>query len=207
MPFSEIDMNIRTPKFIKKILFLLMQAPRIFCYRIISNARVFGKMPKLRQPLHAVGRGLIEFESGVTIGFSPSPYFFSSYAFMDVRNVSSKISIGSNTSINNGFVAIAEYSYIKIGSRVLMGTNVEIIDSDFHGIRLGDRNLSKPEWAKPVVIEDDVFLGSNVRVCKGVTIGAGSVIANGAIVVKDIPGGVLAAGNPAAVIRSILDEI
>ena len=88
-----------------------------------------------------------------------------------------------------------------------MGTNVEIIDSDFHGIRLADRNLSKPEWAKPVVIEDDVFLGSNVRVCKGVTIGAGSVIANGAIVVKDIPAGVLAAGNPASVVRSIAGEI
>jgi len=200
-------MNIRTPKFIKKILFLLIQAPRIFCYQILSNARVFGKMPKLRQPLHAVGHGLIQFESGVTIGFFPSPYFFSSCAFMDVRNVSSVISIGSNTSINNGFVAIAEYSHIKIGSRVLMGTNVEIIDSDFHGIRLADRNLSKPEWAKPVVIEDDVFLGSNVRVCKGVTIGAGSVIANGAIVVKDIPPGVLAAGNPASVVRSIVDEI
>lgn len=85
----------------------------------------------------------------------------------------------------------------------MIGTNVEIYDSDFHGIRVCDRVVSKVEWAKPVVIEDDVFLGSNVRVLKGVTIGRGSVIANGSVVIKDIPSSVVAGGIPAKVIKVI----
>ena len=192
------------PKFLRKIFFGTIQASRIFFYRILSDAILKGERPLLRQPLQTVGRGVIEFEERVSIGFFPSPFFFSSYAYLDARNESARISIGHDTSINNGFVAIAEHTYIKIGARVLMGTNVEIIDSDFHGTSLSDRNMSKAEWAKPVVVGDDVFLGSNVRICKGVTIGAGSVIANGSIVMKDIPAGVIAAGNPAIVLRSIV---
>ena len=85
----------------------------------------------------------------------------------------------------------------------MIGTNVEIFDSDFHGINLSDRNTSKPEWARSVEVGDDVFIGSNVRICKGVTIGAGSVIANGSIVTHDVPVGVIAAGNPAVIVRRI----
>ena len=86
---------------------------------------------------------------------------------------------------------------------MLIGTNVEVFDSDFHGIRVEDRMASRAEWAKPVVIEDDVFLGSNVRVMKGVTIGRGSVIANSSLVVSDVPPGSLAGGNPARVIKAV----
>jgi len=193
-----------TSKFIRKIVFRIIQGGRIFFYRILSNARFKGASPHLKQPLQAVGRGVIEFEKGVSIGFFPSPFFFSSYAYLDARNPSAKISIGHDTSINNGFVAIAEHSHIKIGARVLIGTNVEIIDSDFHGLGLSDRNSSKPEWAKPVNVGNDVFLGSNVRICKGVTIGNGSIIANGSVVTQDVPSGVIAAGNPAVVVRSII---
>ena len=191
---------MRISKFLRKLLFRTAQGFRIFFYRMLSNAILKGESPILRQPLQAVGRGVIEFEERVSIGFFPSPSFFSSYAYL---NESSKISIGHDTSINNGFVAIAEYSHIKIGARVLIGINVEIIDSDFHGINLLDRNKSKPEWAKPVEVGDDVFLGSNVRICKGVTIGNGSVVANGSIVIQDIPARVVAAGNPATVLRTI----
>ena len=105
--------------------------------------------------------------------------------------------------LNNNFCAIAEHTRITLGRRVLVGTGVEIFDSDFHGLRLEDRARSDPAWARPVVIEDDVFLGSNVRVLKGVTIGRGSVIANGAVVLSDIPPGVVAGGIPARVLKTI----
>ena len=190
-------------KFLQKLLFKTVQRFRIWQYRLLSNAVLDGVKPHLRQPLQAIGSGVIEFEKGVSIGFFPSPFFFSSYAYLDVRNKTSKIVIGENTSINNGFVAIAEHTSIKIGARVLIGTNVEIFDSDFHGINLSDRNTSKPEWARSVEVGDDVFIGSNVRICKGVTIGAGSVIANGSIVTHDVPVGVIAAGNPAVIVRRI----
>jgi acetyltransferase-like isoleucine patch superfamily enzyme len=190
-------------KFLQKLFFKTVQRFRIWQYRLLSNAVLDGVKPHLKQPLQAIGSGVIEFEKGVSIGFFPSPFFFSSYAYLDVRNKTSKIVIGENTSINNGFVAIAEHTSIKIGARVLIGTNVEIFDSDFHGINLSDRNTSKPEWARSVEVGDDVFIGSNVRICKGVTIGAGSVIANGSIVTHDVPVGVIAAGNPAVIVRRI----
>ena len=180
----------------------LIQWPRKLLYRLLSSARIQGK-PTLCQPLQAVGLGQIKFSGQVNIGVFPSPLFFSTYAYIEARNSTAKVSIGEGTWINNGFSAIAEHTSITIGQRVLIGTHVEIFDSDFHGIRVDDRNTSRAEWAKPVLIEDDVFLGSNVRVLKGVTIGRGSVIANSSVVVKDIPPGVIAGGNPARVLKEI----
>lgn len=180
----------------------LFQWPRILMYRLLSSARIQGK-PTLHQPLQTLGLGVIKFSSEVNIGVFPSPFFFSTYAYIEARNKSAQIHIGEGTWINNGFSAIAEYTTIIIGKRVLIGCCVEICDSDFHGIRMDDRKTSKVEWAKPVLIEDDVFLGSNVRILKGVTIGRGSVIANSSVVVKDIPPGVVAGGNPARVLKEI----
>jgi len=82
-----------------------------------------------------------------------------------------------------------------------VGTNVEIIDSDFHGIKTIDRGLSKPEWAKPVSIANSVFIGSNVKILKGVSIGAGAVIANGSVVSTDVPPNSIFGGNPARFIK------
>lgn len=184
------------------IAYRIIQLPRILTYKLLSGAHIQGR-PTLHQPLQAVGLGVIEFSGIVCIGVFPSPLFFSTYAYIEARNSTAKISIADGTWINNGFSAIAEHTSITIGRRVLIGTNVEIFDSDFHGIRVDDRKVSRAEWAKPVVIEDDVFLGSNVRVMKGVTIGRGSVIANSSLVVTDIPPGSVAGGNPARVIKAI----
>lgn len=171
-------------------------------YRLLSNATLQGK-PTLHQPLQAVGAGQIKFSGQINIGFFPSPFFLSTYSYIEARNSCAQIHIGEGTWINNGFSAIAEHTSITIGARVMIGSHVEILDSDFHGIRVDDRNKSKAEWAKPVVIEDDVFIGSNVRILKGVTIGQGSVIANSSLVVNDIPAGVIAGGNPAKVLKVI----
>lgn len=185
-----------------RIAFRLIQSTRILTYRWLSDAKVKGK-PRLYQPLQAVGLGAIEFEGRVNIGVFPSPLFFSTYAYIEARNSTAKVSIGEGTWINNGFTAIAEHTSITIGRRVLIGTNVEVFDSNFHGIRVEDRMVSRAEWANPVVIEDDVFLGSNVRVMKGVTIGRGSVIANSSLVVSDVPPGTVAGGNPARIIKPV----
>lgn len=180
----------------------LTQLPRILLYWLLSCGKVVGR-PIRNQPLQTAGRGIIEFKGQVNIGVFPSPFFFSSYSYIEARNSTSRISIGDGTWINNGFSAIAEHSSINIGKRVLIGTHVEMLDSDFHAIRFSDRGKSRPELTKPIVIEDDVFIGSNVRVLKGVTIGRGAVIANSAVVVMDIPPNVIAGGNPARVIRVI----
>lgn len=178
------------------------QVPRVVAYRILSNNKIYGS-PTRFQPIQAVGQGKIVFEDGVKVGFFPSPFFFSTYAYIEARNPNSEIVIGENTWINNNFSAISESASITIGRRCLIGANVEIIDSDFHGIKVSDRGTSNPEKAKPVVIGDDVFIGSNVKIMKGVVIGVGTVIANGSIVVGDIPPSVIAGGNPARVLKAI----
>lgn len=185
-----------------RLCFRAMQSPRILIYRFLSMGRFEGR-PILYQPLQITGSGVVEFSGQVKLGVFPSPLFFSTYSYIEARNTDAKVFIGDGTWINNNFTAIAEHSSITIGQRVLIGANVEILDSDFHGLNINDRGLSRADWAKPVVIENDVFLGSNVRVLKGVTIGKGSVIANSSVVVKDIPPGVIAGGNPARVIKFI----
>jgi maltose O-acetyltransferase len=90
-----------------------------------------------------------------------------------------------------------------IGANCHIGANVEILDSDFHGLRIEERSISKPEWAAPVVIEERVFVGSNVRILKGVRIGMGAVIANSSLVTSDIPPMGVAAGIPAKIIRML----
>ena len=62
------------------------------------------------------------------------------------------------------------------------------------------------EYAKPITVEDDVWLGGGVIVNGGVTIGRGAVIGSGSVVTRDIPSGVLAAGIPCRVIRPITEE-
>jgi len=179
-----------------------IQSPRILVFRLLSNNCTQGK-PICYQPLQIIGNGQITFEKNVRIGCFPSPFFFSSYGYIDARSPNSQISIGENTWINNNFSAIAEHTSIKIGRDCLIGANVEIIDSDFHGIKVSERGISSYEMAKSVVIEDSVFIGSNVKILKGSVIGRGSVIANGAIVIGEIPANVVAGGIPAKVLRVI----
>lgn len=175
---------------------------RIFWYRQISFNAVRGDL-RCYQPVQTIGAGSIVVEDGVSIGVFPSPHFLTTYGYLDARSASAKIFIGSGTWINNNFCAIAEHSTISIGRRCLIGVNVEILDSDFHGLKVEERSLSLSEWANPVLIGDDVFIGSNCKVLKGATIGNGSIIANGSVVVGSIPEGVVAGGVPARVLKKI----
>ena len=61
------------------------------------------------------------------------------------------------------------------------------------------------EFGRPITIADSVWIGGSAVVCPGVSIGAGSVIAAGAVVTRDIPAGVIAAGNPCRVLRPLTD--
>jgi maltose O-acetyltransferase len=179
-----------------------LQWVRVSLYNALSSGHSEGKVSK-RQPVLILGDGKVQFEAGVTLGYFPSPFYLDGYIYFEARGKGSSITVGENTLINNNFAAIAEHTSIKIGKRCLIGTNVEVLDSDFHGIRVSDRAKSNPQNAIPVVIGNDVFIGSNVKIMKGVVIGEGSVIANGSIVVGAIPSGVVAGGNPAKVLRMI----
>jgi acetyltransferase-like isoleucine patch superfamily enzyme len=112
-----------------------------------------------------------------------------------------EVRIGAGCGLSGTVIAAA--SLVEMGERVLCGANVTIMDSDAHGLAV-DRRRTAPEPC-PVSIGDDVWLGLNVIVLKGVAIGRGTVVAAGSVVVSDLPPGVVAAGQPAVVIGNVPD--
>jgi acetyltransferase-like isoleucine patch superfamily enzyme len=108
------------------------------------------------------------------------------------------LSIGDGTFINSGTSICAQQS-VLIGRNCAIGNSSLIMDSDFHSV--GDH--TRRPAAKPVVIEDDVWLGARVTVLKGVRIGRGAVVAAGAVVTKDVAPDTLVGGVPAKIIRKI----
>jgi acetyltransferase-like isoleucine patch superfamily enzyme len=110
-----------------------------------------------------------------------------------------ELSIGDNVGIS-GAVFYA-WQRIEIGDRVMVGADAMVYDSDFHSLNAEDRREGdKNAGVAPVVIGADVWLGARSIVLKGVTIGAGSVVAAGAIVTRDVPPGVIVGGVPAKVL-------
>lgn len=113
------------------------------------------------------------------------------------------IEIGENFYANVNFT-ILDGAKVTIGDNVFIAPNVGIYTAG-HPLDAERRNQGL-EYAYPVNIGDNVWIGAGVNILPGVTIGANSVIGAGAVVTKDIPEGVVAAGNPAKVIREITEE-
>lgn len=110
------------------------------------------------------------------------------------------ISVGPDLFINFGCV-ILDCAAVKIGRQVAIGPDVQIYTAT-HPLDPEIR-CAGPELAKPIHIQDQVWIGGGSILCPGVTIGEGSTLGAGSVVVKDIPPYVLAAGNPCRVIRKI----
>ena len=174
---------------------------RIKKYQMLSDCKLVSGKPQLFHPLLLKGKGKISFGKNVQIGVVSSPNYFSHYTYLEARREISEISIGNNVAINNAF-SIVCFSKVSIGDRVLIGSNCSIIDNDGHDLTIDKRNDENPKSIS-VTIHENVFIGSNVSILKGVSIGRNSVIGNGAVVSKDIPENVVAAGNPARVIRNL----
>ena len=121
----------------------------------------------------------------------------------------------------NGYIEIGDYCFISaaslaatekiiIGNYVYIAAGVTIVDTDFHPIdpalrmrdtiavsTIGDKTRRPQFDSAPVIIEDDVWIGYNATILKGVTIGKGSVIHPGSVVSKNVPAGSVVSGNPA----------
>jgi acetyltransferase-like isoleucine patch superfamily enzyme len=115
------------------------------------------------------------------------------------------LSVGDYTSIPKGSIFYCTEAPLTIGNRVTFGPRPTIITGDHRIDVIGkyiQENVDKlPENDLPVLIEDDVGVGANVTILKGVTIGRGSVIAAGAVVSKSTPPYSIAGGVPAKVIK------
>lgn len=110
------------------------------------------------------------------------------------------LEIGERTLVNYGG-SIAAAQLVRIGARCLIGTHAIIMDNDFHRLE-PERRLERPE-SRPIIIEDNVWIGARVIVLPGVTIGEGSCIGAASLVTQDVPSRSLAVGVPARVVRKL----
>lgn len=120
------------------------------------------------------------------------PPFYCDYGY--------NITVGYNVFMNYN-CCILDVMPVTIGNRVMLAPNVQIYTAT-HPLIAKERNSGK-EFAKPITIGDDVWIGGGAIICPGVTIGDRAVIGAGAVVTKDIPNDVLVGGNPAKVIKHI----
>jgi galactoside O-acetyltransferase len=134
------------------------------------------------------------------------------HADISFEDVGGEIRIGSRSFIGRSHLVC--YRSLLIGDDVIMSWGVTIVDHDSHSIDWEQRRDDVLDWAKgrknwqhiahaPVVVKDRAWIGFNVSVLKGITIGEGAVIGACSVVTRDVPPFTLAVGNPARVVRSL----
>jgi acetyltransferase-like isoleucine patch superfamily enzyme len=109
-----------------------------------------------------------------------------------------RLTIGNGTHINYG-VSVGATQSVQIGNRVRLGPYSRVVDSDFHDIH----NRALPAVPRPVVIEDDVWVGMHAVILPGVHIGKASIVGTGSVVTKDVPAYTVVGGIPAKVLRQL----
>jgi|SRR5882762_2613532 len=115
------------------------------------------------------------------------------------NNVPGKILIGERTYINRNTI-IDACNQIQIGNDCAIGPNCYITDHD-HTFSASKKPLESPLSSKPTTIQNEAWIGANVVILKGVTIGSRSIVGAGSVVTRSIPENSIAVGNPAKVIR------
>lgn len=129
-----------------------------------------------------------------------------------------KVLLGDYTKLGQG-TKILCVDRVEIGDYTAVATNVTIVDNNNHPInptfreymRTTPHNSDARSWIhsdhKPIIIGRNCWIGSDVRIQKGVTIGDNSIIAACSVVTKDVPANSIAAGNPAKIVKTDIDKI
>lgn len=174
------------------------------CYHGIglgSGAQVWGKVCFYRFPSSKISIG-----KNVRIVTRPYRYALNCYpqAKLSTFLPSARILIGDNVGFNATSIT-ARSKTIQIGNGTIIGANTQIMDTDWHPLWPPETRTTYPgdEHDVGVEIGRNVFIGINVLVLKGVTIGDNSVIGAGSVVSRSIPANVMAAGVPAKVLRKL----
>lgn len=115
------------------------------------------------------------------------------------------IILGNDVYIGPGAVLSASLSGIIFGNKIQLGPNVTMMGGDHNTTVVGkymyDVHEKLPENDLPIVIEDDVWIGTGAIILKGVRIGEGAIIAAGALVIKDVPNYAIVGGVPAKILK------
>ena len=160
--------------------------------------------------LKALGRARVNVSIGGRVSIGNNFYIRTGLFYTEVGSTGSRIlvgpqgvlTIGNNVGMSNATI-VADCS-VTIGDNVMIGGGVQIFDTNFHStdstIRTSGHENRDDVKKAPIVIGNNVFIGTNCIICKGVTIGDNAIIAAGSVVVKSVPAGEVWGGNPAKVI-------
>jgi lipopolysaccharide O-acetyltransferase len=168
-------------------------------WSLLITKLFFNKARLIRQPTRVRGYKNMKFGKGFTTG---------QYCRIEAGNSlqgHKTMIIGDNVQINDR-CHIAALNSILISSNVLIASNVYITDHD-HG-DFSEVSLSLPPSAResvtsPVIIEENVWIGQNAVILKGVTVGRGSIVAAGCVVTKNVPPYSLVVGVPGKIIKQL----
>ena len=117
--------------------------------------------------------------------------------------VDAKRLVGNNCLINGTMIFCM--TSVKIGDNCMFGPGSKVVDNDAHRTSIDVTTRRLPPETSPIVIHDNVWVGMNALILKGVEIGCNSVVAAHSVVTKDVPANVLVAGNPAKVIKTLTE--
>lgn len=175
----------------------LLSSTAVICVFLLHSIRA-------SRPMRCVGLPYIRNEGSIAIG--PGAQLNSSRrgnptGISDVLVIicgrGGNLQIGRDFKCSNSIIYASQN--IRIGDRVMIGTDCKIYDTDFHSLYAAERSAFQEYGARSdsISIEDDVFIGTGCVILKGVRIGAGAVVGANSVVCGDIPPGEIWAGNPA----------
>jgi len=185
-----------SPYFIKKIQGLWNDF--LVSHFFVKNFDALGQFPMVISPRSAeiFGSNICVGDFLHLISSKDNPVRLTTWSG---KGMNGKISVGNYCLMSPGTTITAADS-ITIGDNCMFAASCYIADSDWHGLY----NRLRPfRCTKPIVLKDNVWIGHGAKVGKGITIGENSVVAAGAVVVKDVPANVVVGGNPAKVIKTI----
>jgi acetyltransferase-like isoleucine patch superfamily enzyme len=167
---------------------------RAFSLAVRSSFESFGPRSRLSLPIQLEGTERVALGDHVYLG--PGCWLLT-------HEPGGRIEIGDGTSIA-GYSVLSAAASVRIGRKVLFARNVYIADHR-HGFEREDIAVLDQEICdlRPVVVEDGAWLGQNVVLLPGVTVGRGAVVGAGSVVREDVPPRCLAAGVPARVVREL----
>jgi acetyltransferase-like isoleucine patch superfamily enzyme len=179
----------------------LIWALRFFWYEPLfrSQCEAIGAGFWMEQLPYLTGRGQLVFGERVRLSGKPS------IGFCNRICARPELVVGSDTFIGHG-CGFSIARSVHIGNHCLLASGVGIRDYDGHPLDARRRRAGEfvdPQDIRPVVIGDDVWLGAGALILKGVTVGARSIVAAGAIVTRDVPADAVVAGNPARVVKHL----
>jgi acetyltransferase-like isoleucine patch superfamily enzyme len=169
-----------------------------------KNIKVVGALLINGRPMIDIRKGS-ELYIGDGVGLNSSNQGYHLNMHSPVKLLADKpgavIRIGNNTRIHGACIHANEL--VEIGSNCLIAANCQIFDGNGHDLSFADpsNRINTAGKSRPVIIEDNVWIGANSIILPGVRIGTGAVISANSVVTENIPAMVVARGNPAVVVR------